>query len=225
MTDTSEKLSAASVVSGSVMSFGATCPVEDREDIMLANIFAQQATRQEYASGLNLDWFSNYRRKLSFLGWDATPPPNIRRSGGDRASVVAEAVKAIEAAGSTALAEVAQKSSEVLRNNDYALKAFELNAISGSRLHFQMLPCIRHSGDFYDMVVFHSEFDMPLEFKIDGFLFLPFGLQFKNAVQSAELIRFNLRLFRNEFKAKLANVKKNNRALIHNIPLRRSDSL
>jgi hypothetical protein len=43
---------------------------EARDDILLANAFAQQVAWGTSARGLEPDWFRNYWRNLAFLGFD-----------------------------------------------------------------------------------------------------------------------------------------------------------
>ncbi|MFV3325453.1 hypothetical protein ACNFG0_03165 [Pseudomonas sp. NY15372] len=193
----------ASIVSGSLAAFMPSVSPADREDILLVNLFAQRATRDEFTSGLNTNWFDNYRRKLSYLGWDATPPPNVRRRGPDRGRLVDHAVRQIEQAGSGVHAELTGQALTALENDSKAMQVFELNARVGRGLSFQLLPCVRHSGDYFDMVLYHMELNVPLDAKLQSLLFYNFNDKTQVRVQSAELIRFNLRIFRDEFKAKV----------------------
>ena len=211
----------ASVVSGSLAAFPPNVSPLDREDILLVNLFAQRATRDEFRSGLNINWFDNYRRKLSYLGWDATPPPNVQRRGPDRGRLVDHAMKQIEQAGSNVHAELAQEAVHALKEDAKALRTFEFSARAGDKLHFQLLPCVRHSGDHFDMVLYHMELQVARDYRASGVLFLDIGQQIQVRAQSAELVRFNLRIFRDEFKAKvLSRVTAQSRQAILDLKIR-----
>ncbi|ANC05186.1 hypothetical protein AB688_24935 [Pseudomonas putida] len=195
-----DKAVRASAAPGSLAVFLPGVSPDEREDILLGNLYAQLTTREEFGAGLVTDWFDCYRRKLKFLGWDATPAPGVILPGPDRDSLKKDAQALISQYGSAAMADATQQALEGLAQDAEALEIFSYSLRQTEKIHFQLLPCVRHSGDYFDMVIYHMEGGVTARWNI-GTLFMnqnP-GLDFSKV--RVELVRFNLRLFRDKYKA------------------------
>lgn len=194
--------SSASVVSGSLAAFMPGVSPEDREDILLVNLFAQRDARRIHL-WLEQQLVRQLPAQTELPGVGCHAATQCATSGPDRGRLVDHAVMQIEQAGSGVHAELTGQALNALENDPKAMRVFEINARAGSTLHFQLLPCVRHSGDYFDMVLYHMELNVPLDTRLGGVLFYSFDHKSQVRIQSAELIRFNLRIFRDEFKAKI----------------------
>jgi len=222
MTENQSNPAQACIVGAGLASLSSSLATQDREDILLVNFWAQKATREEFDSGLNTDWFDNYRRKLAFLGWDATTPGKLSR-GPDRGKVLDQALEQIAQAGSGEHAQLVQQSLTALQGRNDALNLFEASSRTGKRANFQLLPCVHHSSDYVDMVLYHMELELQ-QFE-QRFLFLSRGAEVQVKAQRAELVRFNLRIFRDQFRPKiLPKLGKGYRQSMLDLPLKEPDT-
>ncbi|HGA2319530.1 TPA: hypothetical protein ACIRVE_004124 [Pseudomonas putida] len=201
MTDPNAAMTRGKVVETSLMPFAADVDSEAREDILLVVRFAHAAATQEKAEGLNTDWFNNYRRKLSFLGWDATPPPVAQRPVALRQQVIDAALQQIGQVGAAEHLTQTEHFMRGLQRDRELLKRVETRMKESNKIQFQLMPCVRRSGDHYEMVLYQMQL-LALE-TTKHFLFVKGDLGMTLTGQSAELIRFNLRLFRDQFKQKV----------------------
>nr|WP_314876462.1 hypothetical protein [uncultured Pseudomonas sp.] len=210
----------ASVVAGSLAVFMPGVSTADREDILLGNLFAQLTTRDEYAEGLVTDWFGEYRRKLKFLGWDATPPPDVALPGPDRTSLKQDALALIKHYGSPDQADAMGQAMDALAADSSALNVFDVSIRRGENVHFQLLPCIRQSGDHFDMVIYHAESVVNANWKARTVL-TNWDSGFDFTRSRIELVRFNLRLFRDQHKQRvLERVQKKSRDFLRSLNLK-----
>lgn len=193
----------ATVVAGSLAVFLPGVSAADREDILLGNLFAQVTAREEYAEGLVPDWFANYRRKLSFLGWDAAPPPGVALPGPDRVGVKLNALAQIKQYGSAALAAATGNALDALAREPQALDLFDVSMRHGTQAHLQFMPCVRHSGDYFDMVLYHMETVLGREWNARTLLYNPVNVHIDYSKSRLQLVRFNLRLFRDQHKQRV----------------------
>lgn len=182
----------ASVVSGSLAAFLPSVGEQDREDVLLANLYAQRITREAHAQGLVQDWFGYYKNTLKFLGWDATPPPGVVVPGPSRERLMDDALGRIGLVGSPEQAQVTARALQAL--NGEALELFEHSARQQKTVNFQLLPCVRHAGNTIDMVLYHQT--LAVAEGTTGFLFARRSSAVKVVTENIELVRFNTRLFR-----------------------------
>ncbi|MBO9550990.1 hypothetical protein [Pseudomonas sp.] len=201
MTDQISAMACGKAVESSLLPFAGNVDGEAREDILLVIRFAHAAATQEQAEGLNPHWFNNYRRKLSFLGWDATPPPVFQRPVALRRQVIDMALQQIGQVGSPEHLKETERFVRGLQRDHELIKRVETRMRESNTIQFQLMPCVRRSGDYYEMVLYQMQL-LALETS-KNFLFVKGDLAMTLMGQSAELIRFNLRLFRDQYKQKV----------------------
>ncbi|EKT4471219.1 hypothetical protein ACF8LF_09830 [Pseudomonas putida] len=204
-------LNAASgkLVHSSLLSFLPGVSREARDDILLANAFAQQVAWGDYNEGLEPDWFRNYWRNLAFLGFDGKLAPTATRPGPDRSSLAEQALAQVRQKGSAGHYQSAQSSLQALRNHSQTLTAFESRAVSKAVGRFQLLPCSQQSSGFIDMVLVHMEMSMKKTSK--DFLFMQLSSEVKILDMRVEVIHFNLQGFREDYRKRAqASVDKQN---------------
>ncbi|MDD2049172.1 hypothetical protein [Pseudomonas putida] len=211
----------AAVVSGSLTAFLPTMSVEDQQDVILANLFAQRIARAERDAKLNMDWLPNYKKRLQFLGWDATPAPDSYVPGPQPGPLAEEAVAHIGQLASQQMAIVSGQALQSLAENGEALSCFEDHAVSKEKdtAIYQLLLCTR-VGSHIDIVLYHQE--LKARNFAQRFLFA----QRDNAVQvtanALERVRFNIRLFRQEWRNKvMISTARQNLQDVKNVPLTR----
>ncbi|WJM98067.1 hypothetical protein QEP73_08055 [Pseudomonas defluvii] len=192
----------AVVVGGSVATFLPGVMGDDREDVLLANLYAQRVTRDLFNKGQIEDWFAYYKNTLKYLGWDATPPADTPLPGPDRERVVDAALAMIGQDGREHYAQACDLAVKRLANDDKALTLFESSARSRDEVRFQLLPCMQSKAGQVDLVLFHQEIRVPQ--KQQGFLFLQRSSLVEVFQPRVELVRFNTRLFRQERRAVVA---------------------
>ncbi|WP_409295207.1 hypothetical protein [Pseudomonas sp. KCJK8670] len=206
------------VVESSIMPFSSDVSREAREDILLVVRFAHRVATEEKEEPLCLDWFTNYRRKLCFLGWDATPAPIVRHPGPSRERILERALSRIGQVGRPEHLAVAERSILALQRDPTLIKRLETRMREQNKTQIQLMPCVRRAGDVYDMVLFHMEM-----LELDSYknlLFAKGELKMALHAHSAELIRFNLRLFRDQHKQLvLSRVLSKDRQLIEDLKL------
>lgn len=199
----SEPLAASvSVVSGSLTAFLPTMSFEDQQDVILANLFAQRIARSERASGLNMDWLGNYKRRLQFLGWDATPAPDTYVPGPQPGPLAEEAVSHIAQLATQQMVTVGKQALHSLSADGEALECFEDNALSKEKdtAIYQLLLCTR-AGSYIDIVLYHQE--LKARNFSQRFLFANPENGVRVAANALERVRFNIRLFRQEWRNKV----------------------
>ncbi|WP_449430977.1 hypothetical protein [Pseudomonas putida] len=221
MSDLDQQAASGSVVHSSLMSFLPDVSQEAREDILLANAFAQQVAWSDFNDGLETDWFRNYWRNLAALGFDGKLAPGIRRPGPDRQSLADQAVAQINQAGAPAQAQIAQQSLQALNNDSQALRVFESHAVVKQRGRFQLLPCAQQANGFIDMVLLHMELE--LEQSTEGFLFAASNREHELIDLRVEVIHFNLQGFRSDYRQRAeARIDKCNKSTISELKLQGS---
>lgn len=201
MTDSSSAMACGKAVETSLLPFAANVDSEAREDILLVIRFAHAVATQEKTEGLNPDWFNNYRRKLQFLGWDATPPPLFQQPVALRQQVIEMTLQQIGQVGSPEHLQEAERFVLGLQKDRELMGRVETRMRENNTIQFQLMPCVRRSGDYYEMVLYQMQL-LALE-STQHFLFVKGDLGMTLTGQSTELIRFNLRLFREQFKQKI----------------------
>lgn len=70
MSEFNQGAASGKLVHSSLLSFLPGVSREARDDILLANAFAQQVAWGDFNEGLEPDWFRNYWRNLAFLGFE-----------------------------------------------------------------------------------------------------------------------------------------------------------
>lgn len=212
----------ASVVSGSLTAFLPTLSAEDQQDVILANLFAQRIARSERDSRLNMDWLSNYKRRLQFLGWDATPAPDTYVPGPQPGPLAEEAVAHIAQLATQQMTQVGQQALQGLSENGEALDCFDANAVSRERdtAIYQLLLCNR-VGSHIDIVLYHQQLNA--RHFAPHFLFAQRESHLQVEVQALERVRFNIRLFRQEWRSKvLSSTARQHLNDVLHVPLTRS---
>ena len=205
------------VVESSIVPFSTDVGAQAREDILEVVRFAHATATDERNQGLNLQWFTNFRRKLAFLGWDATPPPIVTNTGADRETTLKSALEQIGVTGSSEHTDSTGRIVWSLQFQREALLGLSNKMREENGVKLQLMPCVRRAGDHYDMVLRHLEL-LSLE-TTKTMSFLKGELKLPLRAMSAELIRFNLRLFRNHYKDKVqARVNARNDQLVLDIP-------
>jgi hypothetical protein len=214
----------ANVVLNSLAVFVPGVSEEQREDVVLANLYAQRLARDEFSSGLQPKWFDNYRRKLSYLGWDAAPPPGVVLPGPARDTLVDEALAQIAKAGQQEHVDATRLALDALATDAKARRVFESNAKIGQKTTFLLLPCVRHSGAYIYMVLYHLELDT-VRFS-QRLLFMSLTRDIEIKAQRVELVRFNTRLFRDTKRGiVLSRITEANRKDMLNVEFKKPDSL
>lgn len=199
----SEPLAASvSVVSGSLTAFLPTMAFEDQQDVILANLFAQRIARSERACGLNMDWLANYKRRLQFLGWDATPAPDSYVPGPQPGPLAEEAVSHIAQLATQQMTIIGKQALQGLSENGEALECFEDNALNTEKntAIYQLLLCTR-VGSYIDIVLYHQE--LKARSFAERFLFAKRASDVQVTANALERVRFNIRLFRQEWRNKV----------------------
>lgn len=183
----------AAVVGGSLLSFLPGISPEQRQAVQLAILFTERVTQQDHAAGYVADWYSYYRRRLQFLGWDALPPEQAHWPEPQRKAIVDKALEMVEqVAGKQHASSLSLALSALLRSDMALLHLEERSKELGV---FQLLPCAPGKNGYIDMVVYHEAGERNL-FR-SGFL----TRSVESTVVRAELVRFNVRLFQQQHEA------------------------
>ncbi|WP_313741547.1 hypothetical protein [Pseudomonas sp.] len=186
----------AAVVGSSIVSFMPHIDQARRESVMLALLMAEQSTAQAHKEGAVTDWFDYYRRQLQFYGWDALSAEQVHWPDEQRKHIRDKALAAIGQAAGERHVDAMRLAYAGLRGAPPTLLQFERSAIEcGS---FRLLPCAPSGGGRVDMVLCHET--LTAQSSTLGFLF---DEQRKTCVR-AELVRFNVRLFEQQHRAKVA---------------------
>lgn len=193
----------AHITPGSLLTFLPGMDSRTRDDIHLANLFAQKVARDELNEGLDGDWFRNYWRNLSFLGFDGKTVPALRRVGPERHSLGEEAIRQITGVGSAHLSTATHRSLKLLQQDPAALKLFQSHVRPKDTTHFQLLPCRQQPSGFVDMVLFH----MSAKYRVSAVDFLFFASREDVQVIDlrVEMVRFNLAGFRAQYRDRVEN--------------------
>ncbi len=183
----------AAVVGGSLVSFLPGISAEQRESMQLAILFTERVTRQDHGAGHVADWYSYYRRRLQFLGWDALAPEQVHWPQPQRKAIVDKALQMVEQVAGKQHASSLSLALSALFRSDMAL--LHLEQRSRELGVFQLLPCAPGRNGYIDMVVYHEAGERNLF--SSGFL----TRSVESTVVRAELVRFNVRLFQQQHEA------------------------
>ncbi|QCI14804.1 hypothetical protein E6B08_27145 [Pseudomonas putida] len=183
----------AAVVGGSLISFLPGLTVQQREAVELAILFTDRVTETDRAGGLVDDWYSYFRRRLQFLGWDAINPEQVHWPQRRRQAIVDKALSIVEHVGGEKYASGLSLALPALLRSDQAL--LHLEQRSRDRGLFQLLPCAPAKNGYVEMVLYHEAGDR--QAFTSGF----FTRVLDSTTIKAELVRFNVRLFQQEFQA------------------------
>ncbi|MDD1012941.1 hypothetical protein [Pseudomonas rubra] len=185
----------AAVIGAGLMSFMPGLTPAQRGSVTLAVLQAERETQFVHEQGQVEDWYSYYKNKLKYYGWDAVPPREVHWPGNERSEIVDSALKAISAVAGSQYAQSTELALQALKRDTGALLHFEQR----TRQHglFQLLPCAPASNGSVDMVLYHEVLEQSQVSA--GFLFR------KRRQQRfmAELVRFNTRLFDQQFRSKV----------------------
>lgn len=218
MNDSSRQAASGKLVHSSLMSFLPEISPQAREDILLANTFAQQVAWSDYDHNIEGDWFRNYWRNLSMLGFDGKAYPGFRRPGPNRESIAAQALAHVGQAGSEAQCELARRSMQALGRDAGALRAFEIRALSKQGGRFQLLPCVLQANGAINMVMLHMEISMK-QCSWEALL-LQADRQSEVTEARVEVISFHLHGFRDNYRRKVeASVNKRSLKAIRDLKL------
>lgn len=185
----------ASVVGNALVSFFPDVDKDMRERVQTAMLFAQRATQEVVSNGFVGDGFDYYRQQLKFLGWDATSPREPFDPDLTRGSVLDTLLAQVGATAGNAFSDVTRWSLDTLELMQPALARFEEHSLK--RASFQLLPCRVTRPGYVDMVLYHET--LAREELVNGFLFRE---RVVTGVR-AELVRFNARLFEQQFGDKV----------------------
>jgi len=185
----------ATVVGNALMSFFPGVDKDMRERAQTAMLFAQRATRDVVESGQVSDGYDYYRQQLKFLGWDATSPREHFDPDLERRSAHETMLARIGAAAGDEYAEVTRWSLDTLGVMQPALLHFEQRSLASTS--FQLLPCRVTRPGYLDMVLYHETLER--EERSNGFLYR----ERTSLRVRAELVRFNARLFEQQFGDKV----------------------
>ena len=183
------------VVGASLMSFTPGLSLGQRSSVQLAILQAEQETRFVHEQGQVEDWFSYYKNKLKFYGWDAVPPEEVHWPGEERPGIVDSTLKAISAVAGSEYALSTELAMHSLKQDTRALLHFEQR--TRQQGVFQLLPCAPARNGSVDMVLYHESVEVS-ELSA-GFLFR----KRRHKMLRAELVRFNTRLFDQQFRGKV----------------------
>lgn len=184
----------ASVVASSLVSFMPGVTPAMRENVQLALLFADRATATVAQEGSAVDTYDYYRNQLRYLGWDAQPALESAGRAADRRTLVDEAMAAIRPAG-PAYQDSTRWALNALQDNPTVLFRFEERSVSSRT--FRLVPCQYSRGSYLDLVLYQQA--LARDQLKSGFL----SFERKTVAGRAELVRFNLRLFESEFKARV----------------------
>lgn len=183
------------VVGSSVTSFLPGVTVAQRNSVALALLQAERETRFVHEQGQIQDWYSYYKNKLKFYGWDAVPASEIHWPDNLRSERVDRALQAISAVAGNRYASSTEVAMHALKNDASALQQFEQRTRQYGV--FQLLPCAPISNGSVEMVLYHEALEQSQTQA--GFLFR----QRRHQLIRAELVRFNVRLFDQQFRSKV----------------------
>ncbi|PYB71631.1 hypothetical protein DMX11_19580 [Pseudomonas sp. LB-090624] len=218
MSEFNQKVASGKLVHSSLISFLPGVSREARQDILLANAFAQQVAWGDFNEGLEADWFRNYWRNFAFLGFDGKLAPTSVRPGPNKASIAEQALAKVREKGSANHYQTAESSVQALRKDTRALSAFESTAASKGIARFQLIPCAQQSSGFIDMVMVHMQ--MSMKKTVKDFLFLQSSKEVKLEEIRVEVVHFNLQGFREDYRKRAqASVDKQNGKAIHDLQL------
>ena len=183
----------ASVVGGSVVSFLPGITAEQRQSVQLALLMTERVTRSDHGNGLVEDWYSYYRGRLQFYGWDALTPEQVHWPQPERQAIVDRALKRVNQLAGERYGSSLSLALPAVLGSDMPLLHFEQR--SRHLGLFQLIPCAPSSNGYVDMVVYHEAGNR--ELFTTGFL----RRALETTVVKAELVRFNVRLFQQEHEA------------------------
>lgn len=185
----------AAVVGNALMSFFPDVDKDMRERVQTAMLFAQRATREVVDKGQVSDGYDYYRQQLKFLGWDATSPREPFDPDLERRSVREAMLGRIGAAAGPEYSEITRWSIDALGLVQPALFRFEQCSLESTS--FQLLPCRVTRPGYVDMVLYHEVLNR--QELGNGFLYR----ERTSLRVRAELVRFNARLFQQQFGDKV----------------------
>ncbi|GLO11848.1 hypothetical protein PPUJ20028_04290 [Pseudomonas putida] len=180
----------AVVVGASLVSFIPGVSLEQRKAVKLASLWAETVTLKDMAEETRQEQYQYYRKKLMFLGWDAKSAEEVHWPDPQRPKIVDQALSKIDALAGPRHSSCMALAFEVLKRNGKALLHFESR--SKGREQFQLLSCAPVSSNYVDIVVYHEA--GTISAFTSGFLFR----ERRNMHVTAELVRFNTRLFNQE---------------------------
>lgn len=183
------------VVGYSVMTFLPGISPEQRSSVQLATLMAERVTRSAFDEGLVQDWYGYYKNQLKYFGWDAVPPQEAHWPSAERPQIVDQALRKIEATAGEQFATATGLALKGLNGNPAAL--LQLEQRCQAQGVFQLLPCGPAKNGSIDMLVYHEAGEQSA-FRA-GFL----SRERKQTKVRAELVRFNTRIFDQEFKSKV----------------------
>ncbi|MDD2060191.1 hypothetical protein N5D52_05515 [Pseudomonas sp. GD03860] len=187
--------SQAAVVGAGLMSFSPGLTADQQASVKLAALIAERDTRDALENKLIQDWYSYYKRKLMFYGWDALPASEVHWPGRERPDIVDGALRTISATAGSEYATSMGLAMDRLRFERAALAHFEQRTRASGV--FQLLPCVAARNGCIDMVLYHES--MERSQMTAGFLYR----QRRQRTVKAELVRFNTRLFDQEFRQRV----------------------
>lgn len=185
----------ATVVGAGLMSFMPGLTPAQRSSVKLAVLQAERETRFVHEQGQVQNWYSYYKNKLKFYGWDAVPPSEVHWPGNERSDIVDSALKAISAVAGSQYASSTELAMRGLKQDARALVQFERR--TREQGVFQLLPCAPGRNGAVDMVLYYEELEQSEV--AAGFLFR----KRRHQQVRAELVRFNTRLFDQQFRSKV----------------------
>lgn len=180
----------AVVVGASLVSFIPGVSLEQRQAVKLASLWAETVTLQDMGKEPQQEQYDYYRKKLMYLGWDATSAEEVHWPDPQRPRIVDQALSKIDAVAGAQHSSCMALAFEALKRNGKPLLHFESR--SRDRAQFQLLSCAPVSGNYVDIVVYHEAGNTAVF--TNGFLFR----ERRNMRVAAELVRFNTRLFNQE---------------------------
>ncbi|QBF24974.1 hypothetical protein EXN22_04425 [Pseudomonas tructae] len=185
----------AAVVGAGLMSFMPGLTPAQRSSVTLAVLQAERETQFVHEQGQVEDWYSYYKNKLKYYGWDAVPPSEVHWPGNERSEIVDSALKAISAVAGSQYAQSTELALQALKRDTRALLHFEQRTRQYGV--FQLLPCAPARNGRVDMVLYHEVLEQSQVSA--GFLFR----KRRQQRVTAELVRFNTRLFDQQFRSKV----------------------
>ncbi|MGE8467274.1 hypothetical protein [Pseudomonas putida] len=180
----------ATVVGASLVSFIPGVSQGQRKAVKLAALWAETVTLQDMAKENAQDQYQYYRKKLMYLGWDAKSAEEVHWPDPQRPKIVDQALSKIDAIAGVQHSSNMALALEALKKNGKPLLHFESR--SKDRAQFQLLSCAPVSGNYVDIVVYHEAGNVAAF--TAGFMFR----ERRDTQVTAELVRFNTRLFDQE---------------------------
>lgn len=145
----------AAVVGSSLMSFARGLLPQQRKDLSMCNLYAQQtACMKDYAP--QLDWFERYKQLLLAFGTAEAETLEVRRPA--PGSGMRDEVQSVIAQAGEEYGELTRRALASLEDDRPAQVLFEQESKYSEGSQFQVLPCTGEEEGVVNIALYHREF-------------------------------------------------------------------